>query len=1527
MSYSRVSREIKAGTLLISSQTTNSAPHAWYGMDQELGVKPASWTFINPLGQTTLTPAMAARWGAGPVGRSLGKRDAGYWEVDLVNTSDAALSQFDILLLPLNNALRLTTIERERMRRFMDQGGILWVDVTSLAPAIDEANNLPVPVSTVANGGAIDANLAHPLLTTPNSVSLDELTSLRSGFGVLVAPISGAPLGLTSFLNGIASESLRLEGATGNGSGFALATARVGDGALVASSLRLSQLVSRSSTGGTNFGFSSTSIAVDGFYFSAAKLVANIVGLGTAYSSPGGGSRRTGSIRGDVPAPLLKRFAAGGSFGQGSTAAHVGGTIVVTEGSTITAYDAEPERDINGDGNPDDGIPNATGAANDVLWTFTAGSDVSSPVIAEVATSSDPQQVWVVSREGEAICISLLTGNVLATIAGPGNTDTSRPPLAPTVHEGLLLVTDTVSTGFGRVRIIDLATQTALVNAGNAFALNGTSRLDLPTASASVGYVPIFDNSGGLDRVVYVATKGGSTSAGLTSLWVGAKGESPSRIFRSGNDITISTRAGLQGLPVFVPNGESAFGFRLTLLEPSTGRPLSASEIQSNITGGATAGITPGDVRLTLSGSARTDWDWDGQNTPGNVTDDVGWRVDYTIDWSRSQINNPTADSYVRGNVLLPDNSDNLRVIVGSPAITSRGNVLVAQTNFAPGRTAPDINNGGTTVYNFREEGRGDFSLVSRFDLFDSVRIVYNNGQTLGYRETIVDEDQLLNQPPLGFLRQNITDLRAISAPSVSGDTAFLTASGFKAVGPFQVPTTVVVALEAHPDPVQFLVHGLTNDAQNPYTLIQADPVRSTSTNRTTPEQTSVLPQASFLVEPTGDPNLSKVTIKNLMSVPRGQMRDAISTSLPVILRRTNGDTDIVIEPEAATGNGVLQPGTASGRFTPVRWFYVGNGFRAGAGPMIAGRTMYVGGASVLPNFTISGLANLTERGLLYGLDTEVASNDEFLSANSVKPWLNQLNTVKANSGTPWDVRPANALRWPQPQGIRNFSDFRVRLLQNTLNPAQVVGLSAGDGTLAAFDGSSVTVFSQAEFSVVDSQRVSRFDSAGNPLWVLQSTTQNGSEINSSPAQRGNVLVDPSRVYPDGNDTAWVVDPGSNRIVLVDRAGQEVRSMRRIRLHPNRVIPELPAGAPTELSSPRDIQVFSRIYSAAQVQNAFPGEVREFTGPELWRHVLIADAGNRRAVEVVDRFRVNAQGRVLGVVRYQVGGEWVPAYGVALWHSPEEISGPGFAYNSIGRVINPSNPAASITAFGFNSSQPSRGTVGLDSPNAASSGATGFGGIVLFDSRRSESLVITEFAVPEVPDNAYLVERAGRYYFESRGSAAGNKRINGLTSITLRRAVVGGRSRLVVMLTDSDGVFELMQPDPVADPSQWAVVWMLPKRAYLGMRRNTLVDPVSGYAPVDISANPAGFQPMYAKRLDSGEVLVVNSYVGTFFGAGGAPFQGEVILLDGRAGSPDVPGFNLSLANLGFNSLSVRFELPPVAGIRDIVRPVFAERR
>src|SRR5688500_3195449 len=156
---------IRAGVVVIDSQQTgasgtqaNLAPYVWFNLESNANIKPGGWTFYNPNAATRVTQAIATRWtqhnldlgfgaAGGPiVGDTLTKRDAAYWEVLLSQASDAQITSYDILVLPAYRNISLNPLEREKLRKFMESGGVLWVDVMS-GPFLnlDIINNVSLP--------------------------------------------------------------------------------------------------------------------------------------------------------------------------------------------------------------------------------------------------------------------------------------------------------------------------------------------------------------------------------------------------------------------------------------------------------------------------------------------------------------------------------------------------------------------------------------------------------------------------------------------------------------------------------------------------------------------------------------------------------------------------------------------------------------------------------------------------------------------------------------------------------------------------------------------------------------------------------------------------------------------------------------------------------------------------------------------------------------------------------------------------------------------------------------------------------------------------------------------------------------------------------------------------------------------------------------------------------------------------------------------------------------------------------------
>lgn len=1539
VSYDVTTTRINAGVLLIESQRTSGvtyspAPHAWGQLDRNTSVKPGGWTFVNPLGRTELTNSDANRWvaiaGSAPAaGTQLRKNAAPYWEVPLESTNDASLAQFDVLLLSVNGFLSLNSIEREKLRKFVDQGGTLWVDIVPEASVlIDFANPLPLGFDLNTDGSAVSTNPDHPLLSQPNRITVDDVRLVEfGGQAYVTSPLAGFGA-LQPVLNPIASTSRWYEPVAGTASGLTISVGKVGQGQIVLTSRGASAVLNRGvnpSTPGTIFanrGFFSLAPVPDTAYLASAKLALNIVSLATNFTSSASGSRRTGSTPANLSAPLLRKFTETytGSFTASATPGFSKGIMVVVGGGRVRAFDAQTGRDLNGDGFADDGVSDPLDAQGDLLWESAAlGGALSAPTIVEASntTLGAPDQVWVNSANGTVYVFDLFANGtnvapLTTVIPATAGTAATTGPAAPTVQDGIVLITD-VQGSAGRVWAIDLNTAQQITTT-NPWAITGSPRLASPSATSSMAYIPIQDGSGGVDRVIYTPTapSGAPTprGAGLASLWLGSRGESPiDRRLLSATQMSLTTRASLQGLPVVVnPAAPLAhLGVKVTMLLPS-GDPMPLNDLTQYLDGTISQGAN-GEIRLGLTGSNPLALDLDGSDA--NPNNDVGWRLDYTIDWGRAGgFGGVPADSFVRGNVEFSDTASNSRRLVGAPAVGPEGNVFVVTTDdgFTP----------GATLFNLRESGRGDFVLVYRWDLYSGFQMTVN-GATQNVAATVDDNDELVSR--LGFLDRPLLRWSVTTPPSVRGDQVFLAARAIKAL-PFgpgaNSETTVMFALRANPGPLEFTVNTAIPDNAS-VTLRQPDISRST--NKTAPEVISTIPAGAVTVQRQSN-GTARILLDSAMVVRRGRIADSLSSSLPVLVN-INGQSDAYYEPEAAVDAGAYFAGQASGRFSPLLWYAVLNGLDPQAGPVVAGDTAYVGGSSVLPGLLTAGFSfPLARNGLMFGFDINVATNDPFLVNRGDKPWMSQLSTIDPNNGT-W-TQPT-AVRWPQTRGVRDFDDLRIRLLQATIVDANVNGLAVGSGTLAVQTPDRIHAFSRADVWVADEGRVARFDGAGNPLWAADSTRNSGADIASTSASREMRLSEPTRAYNLGDGTVGLVDSGNNRIVRVDTSGREIRTITGFRVDPNWVPNGFTETVGRTLRSPRDVLIFETDVQA--IDNPFSNA----QPLERWVHYLIADTGNSRAVELVDRYQLDAAtGRVGDVVGYNSRDGAERALGVLFWHSPEELSAKRYAYNSISRVTTETGTGRRVVvAFGFGNVEPGRATFGLDTTGQQVDRNSGFGGVVIYDGQ--QTVVINEFVRPAIQAGSFLAETSpGVYTFAlpAANQAARTQNFVGLTSATLRYVDDGSGPNLAVMVTDATGVYELVRPDPVASPNGWAVRWMLPREAYVGMRRpRDNADRPTAVSPInvnDLDENPRGFRPTYARRLDSGDVLIVNGFFGTRFN--NRQFNGEVVIVDGGfGGSGNRPGYSLNRWNLGFNALSVTFELPPVQGIRGIVNPTFAE--
>lgn len=1528
--YSQRRLQINAGILIIESaqsganaQPMNFTPFVWQKLDQAAGIKPAAWDIVNPRPITQVSPATAQRWTG--LASDLGgftppnerdpvtKTEAPYWEVRLSTVSDSQLAEYNILLLSAYGYTALNSAEREKLRKYVDAGGVLWVDLADSTNLNDaHFNPLPIPFDkqTYTNppaGSVID--IFSPVLDAPYFIPYS-IDALRLNPLTHSKPVDLAALNLAShepiesWVSADYSKwSLVVQSPFPSppGRGPTLSVGKLGDGYMVLTAGGWAAALNRVQTSpnayDANNRYRNLGGRLDAVGELAAKLAVNMINLASGYTHPGGGSRKPNSNAIDLQPPLLNRFEAPTaiSMSQNQSAILYKGIMYVTVGTQLFAFDADPKSDLDGDGDPDDGIRDYSGGTRyDLLWSSRdMGSTLSPPAVGDIPTAAVPDQVYVVDERGVLYAfdsLQLAGGSIqpvanaapIYTVNPPENMsyDTTIPgggPYAPTVHDGIIYVAGTTSGGTvsGEIWIIDPLTQAVMETPSTTqpWRMGGRNVASLPEPSGSptIGYIPIVDGSGGYDRVLYYPGRpqpfnGPTSTASLNSMWLGVRGESPppNSVTITPADVTIVTRAARQGLEIWHEAAGitgASLGVKLTVLKPN-GDPFTDTEMKTYFTGGYTCNI--GNLTFALN-----------QPLPAGV----GFRVDYTIDWGYG--NAALATQVLRGQLFFPDDpnitaQNDKRRIIGNIALSPKG------TAYCIVSTGKDNNltNSGGDFYAVKEDiGRGGFRMLTRYSLYPPHQIVLNQATPFNSLATVGDLDPVTTFEPTGLLRGGFARLTWVGTPSVRNDTVYVVASGHKNNGGFSsfVPFTVLFAFKAEPESPEIRVGDLGSD----FTLRQYDVTRSAT--KGAPTVYNDFAQNQYVY----DRREGVLRFDSLMATTRGPVLNAFSTSQPVIIKRRNQPDEL------------LQPDATGSKWSPLQWYSVMHGIQPTGGALTTGQSVFVPGSSIIPNLDQIQFGRFITNGLIYAWNGVVAQNDPFLTADPVRPWIKQLYQVRT-TGNPFPNQfEANPdVLWPQLRGMQDGQDWFVRVRQTTTgNSTSALGLAGGEGVLAAWGDRGVYSFSRADFLVADSNRLTKFDPGGNVIWSSNVLSSTGS-ANEGTVGTTKPLVNPVRAYAINENDVVVADPGANRIARFDLSGREIRSITDFKL--TATPPDgYKAGDPLTLNAPRDVVVF----------------ITRPNANEIMTHYLIADSGNRRIVDIVDRVDAN-------------NGKYT-SLGELYWQSPSNYSGKEFAYNSVNRVFVPGLAAGTGSYYyvaGMSSAQPSSVNSGLDSPTGSVSpireNGVGNSGIVVFDpANAANNIIINSIEVPSSPANVFYDFATNSFTSNARNGYTHS--LSNLTSVTARVVNIptlptADKIRVAVMVTDASGVYEVIRQDTTVANSPWIVRWMMPNEAYRAFRRLGTGAP-SGSSAANLRAN-------FARRLDNGNILVTNGYVGRTLA--GNEFSGEVVEFNGDiVAEGAATGYDPAAVNLGFDLRSIEFELPPITGARGLVLPVFADRR
>lgn len=421
ITYSDQAKRIKAGVLvqpnwkLSLDGTLNPVnrpdPYLFYVLDQRQDIKPGGWELYNPYAPSNVTAVIVERWlGRYQLGQTVRKDMGCYWEVP-TDTAPNILAEYDVLFLSAYGNLGLDRKEKEALRKFVDNGGVLWIERRNSTQIV----NFFIDGMLLTGGGAgltvpaqADPTAAtHSLVNRPFTLLWNDIMKLgpgRTADGI--GRIQLSPAAFRYFMPVVIRGGDMIVSAAQYGSGFILVTAE-----------SIGQAVS------DPLGSAGVTGKYEGLLMASQpedlKFAYNIISWGSEHSTAQKSARHTGysySEIGMLPLSLLWEFKAG-NLGPNDAAPAIINDMVFyvsnMNGNFLHAFDLSPIRDRDGDGNPDDGIPDySQGMPYDELWRKSLGAPASSPTVAYVPKDFFPDStstsylvpaVFVVTKSGQVI--------------------------------------------------------------------------------------------------------------------------------------------------------------------------------------------------------------------------------------------------------------------------------------------------------------------------------------------------------------------------------------------------------------------------------------------------------------------------------------------------------------------------------------------------------------------------------------------------------------------------------------------------------------------------------------------------------------------------------------------------------------------------------------------------------------------------------------------------------------------------------------------------------------------------------------------------------------------------------------------------------------------------------------------------------------------------------------------------------------------------------------------------------------------
>jgi hypothetical protein len=1501
-SYATQQRVVNVGMLMTSAEniqnrapgtqgtyySENPDPNFFYVVDSRTDLKPVGMTLVNPLAPPIITPDIYQRWYARQsgdpafqpgtsqyqafqVGAKVTKNMGAYWEVNLDNMSEQDMRKFDLLYIHSHmHNVSFNAEQLQKLMKYVEGGGTLWIENCggfSFNPGSPFLMDVQM-MSGGGNGQGVIGEPTHPLMTTPYVLSPQEIQVLGDksvgGYYLYQNPIGSntdQPPGTVPGSQTLVPVVWNSRGQADPGNGnpgdqwrpYILA-GQIGSGRLIFS-VQDSGCAINDYVGGSNAGYGGNSGAISGENMSAAhipdlKFVYNMLTWAATNHTANADDRRTGNSSEDIGPALVEKWTAPNPGTDKTTSASLYHHCVfnVDANLVLHCYDMQPGEDLDGDGNPDEGIPDyLLGTAYDEIWNLNLkaidgnATSASTPSIVEFFDpnfgNNPPVNGHANFFTRELVVVVLNDGTVVAARAfprdnipplypmsatpqvdwvSPGNfgTDYQLPANLPVpsiaFSEGVIFLGVNTSSG-ARVVAIDPR------NGESAFAPGPTGNIGahdwqdssvpiMPAAptvcsSPTVGYI-LDTTTGASDKVVYLTVPTYSDSSGtkyaasVRAFWFGTKGEVMVQNGTSGADFVFHSSRFITNVPwyKFDPanpgNGNPLLRPRLFMVHRNSNGQIDNSEELGYFNyNPANPTSLPGADQFGVNGNQVIV----GPTVKGIAATDPGitFYANYTLDWSQ-QVQNLGAQ---RRMMFAPDINSVGNTIGGTSALSPDDILYYTVNTTASGSTNP----GRGVLFAVNEQATRPI-LKWTYVMQDGFSIQVNN-QTVNIPPRLMQTD-----PTLPGSGTPITNVQFTGSPAWHDGITYAVATATLA----NMQVSVLCAFNSNPNIILRLNQSI--DPSAAVRIWQFNPVLMS--NSTTPARVDLQPSQYTVSYDTGVINITS------MAIP-GTVNNFVTASLPFVVQVGTGPETLVNPAPGDVDNLLWYMVIPSTLMIPPNAIgpKISNPLlgQVSSSPIIQGNTLWLG---------FSG-------GQMAAFDANPAAGDPSVQAPGSQAPLFTTTTVLGHMTSVTDL----SFNAPGDAG-------------------PIIGAPVGTaGVMVANTEGGIRTYENAVTVIADKGRLIEVNSIGDAVWTSHSSRSNlvaggplpqywgfdasgngnGQPVNAAIASGVNTqqmvpYSAPSVIRQAPNNNFVVVDTGNNRVLQVDYGSNVSWEINNF-IDPNNILPK---GSSLNLNEPTDCTFWT-------VAGPNP---QQYT-----MHCLITDSGNYRVIELVSVFNAT---QVNPPTPWQI-----------VWVSKSTLEGRKYKYRTAERIwqLDPNNPTVPPVPYTLATISNYRlvGSPGIEAnpvpgAQADSSGSS----VVTMDGNGVIVSTLTNIILP----NGTVQQVVNPTCFTKFDALA-------IDPNTGRKVI-----QFHYLLCDANGCYQLTS-DPT-NPTRMVVEWMLSAQDYYWMTGKRLVATSIQRLSVPVLGTPLLHQ-----------FLITNHYDGmddpTVFGAPPttiSEFHGEAFVLN-----------------------------------------------